>query len=80
MFFALGLIRFMMNFVTSNVISIIVEEKNYSVQKAMKIFYNSVVFNRLCNPETGLYRESPGYVYELFKTELEYGRLVQTEV
>ena len=46
----------------------------------MKDFYNSEVFDRLCDTETGLYRESGGYVYELHKTEKIHGRLIQTEV
>jgi hypothetical protein len=73
-------IKFMMNFVTTEVVSSIMEEDNLSEQEAMKVFYNSEVFDRLCDIETGLYRESGGYVYELYKSEKEHGRLVQTEV
>jgi len=73
-------IRFMMNFVTSDVILSIIEDMGLTVQEAMKEFYNSEVFNRLSDYETGLYRESGGYVYELYKVEKEYGRLVQTEI
>jgi len=51
-----------------------------SVQEAMETFYNSMVFNRLCDCETGLYRESGAYVYELYKDEKKYGRLVRTEI
>ena len=51
-----------------------------TVPEAMKAFYNSEVFERLCDSETGLYRESGGYVFELYKTEREHGRLVQTEI
>jgi hypothetical protein len=46
----------------------------------MKAFYNSEVFDRLCDIETGLYRESGGYVYDLYKTEHEHGHLVQLEI
>ena len=73
-------IRFMMNFVTTDVILSIVEDTGLSVQDAMKSFYNSEVFDRLSDTETGLYRESGGYVYELYKTEKEHGRLIQTEI
>ena len=50
------------------------------LDKAMKDFYNSEVFDRLCDTETGLYRESGGYVYELYKIEKKYGCLLQTEI
>jgi hypothetical protein len=75
-----GKIRFMMDFVTTDVILAIIENTGLDVQEAMKSFYNSEVFNRLRDSETGLYRESGGYVYELYKDEKKFGRLVQTEI
>ena len=59
--------RIMIELVTSDVISAIMEENNISMQEAMKLFYNSEVFEKLCDLETGLYRESGGYVYNLYK-------------
>jgi len=70
-------IRFMKDFVTSDVILSIIEDTGLPVEEAMKSFYNSEIFDRLCDTETGLYRESGGYVYALYKTEKKYGRLVQ---
>lgn len=59
--------RLMMEFVTADVVSAIIEDNAVSVQEAMSVFYNSEVFDRLCDPETGLYRESSGYVYAMYK-------------
>jgi hypothetical protein len=73
-------IEFMMEYVTSDVVSCIMEETGISAAEAMKAFYNSEVFERLRDTETGLYRESGGYVYELYKTECKYGHLVQEEI
>jgi hypothetical protein len=73
-------IKFMKNFVTTEVITFLIEDFGFSEQEAMKVFYNSQVFEKLCDTETGLYRESGGYVYELYKSEKEHGRLVQTEI
>ena len=73
-------IRFMKDFVTSDVILNIIEDTGIDTQEAMKEFYNSEVFDRLCDTETGLYRESGGYVYELYKVEKKHGRLVQEEI
>ena len=73
-------IRFMKDFVTTEVILSVIENTGLTVQEAMKAFYNSEVFDRLIDTETGLYRESGGYVYELYKTEKVHGRLIQTEV
>jgi hypothetical protein len=63
-------ITLMIELVTADVIDAIIEETNVSVQEAMKTFYDSEVFDRLCDTETGLYRESGGYVYDLFKTNM----------
>ena len=56
------------------------EEKGLPADQAMKAFYNSQVFDRLCDIETGLYRESGAYVYDLYKTEINYGSLLQLEI
>lgn len=72
-------IQFMMDYVTSVNVDCIMKEQGLSADKAMKAFYNSQVFNRLCDVETGLYRESGGYVYDLYKIEREHWRLVQLE-
>lgn len=34
--------------------------------RAMQAFYRSSLCDGLCDPETGLYLESPSYLYELF--------------
>ena len=70
----------MMDYVTAVVVTGIMEEERFPADEAMKVFYNSEVFDRLCDPETGLYRESGGYVYDLYKIEKEHGRLVQMEI
>ena len=57
----------MIDLVTADVVSAIMEETSVSVQEAMKAFYNSDVFDSLCDYETGLYRESGGYVYDIYK-------------
>jgi hypothetical protein len=72
-------IQYMIDYVTSVNIDCIMKDQGLTAEEAMKVFYNSQVFNRLCDIETGLYRESGGYVYDLYKIEREHGRLVQLE-
>jgi len=59
-------IALMQELVTAAVIENIMEEKVISAKEAMRVFYNSEVFDLLCDSETGLYRESGGDVYDLF--------------
>ena len=59
--------QLMMDLITADVVAAIMEETSASAQEAMKAFYNSEAFDRLCDTETGLYRESSGYMYEFYK-------------
>lgn len=43
-------------------------------------FYNSEVFEKLIDKETGLYLESPEYVYDLFKDEMNFVHIIQAEI
>ena len=45
----------------------------------MNLFYNSAVFGKLQDVETGLFLESSAYVYDLFRDERQFGRIVQRE-
>ena len=38
------------------------------------------IYEKLVDVETGLYRESPSYVYGLLQDELNFGHIVQAEV
>ena len=65
--------------VTQDIIADLVEE-NCTIENAMDTLYNSETFEKLCDSETGLYRESSAYVGGLLRDEIAYGKLVQIEV
>lgn len=56
------------------------EDKNIDIKDAMELVYNSITYTKLCNEDTGLYRESSAYVYELLKDEMVEGCLKQKEI
>ena len=66
--------------VTQDVIAYLVEEDHISIEKAMGMLYNSEIFVKLSDKETGLYRESPAYVTALLRDELANGKIIQVEV
>ena len=66
--------------VTQDVIAYLVEEDNIPIEKAMDTLYNSKLFVKLSDSETGLYRESSAYVASLLRDEIANGAIVQTEV
>ena len=65
---------------TQDIIAFIVEDELVEYDDAMHRVYNSQIFEKLNDVSTGLYLESPVYVYELLKDELEYGHIIQREV
>lgn len=72
-------IKFLTELNIQDIIGYIVEDTGNEYDVAMDDFYNSVTFQKLTDRETGLYRESAAYVYELYKSEKETGKFIQTE-
>ena len=70
----------LVEYMTQDVIGLIVEDQCLECDEAMNRFYNSEVFEKLQDQETGLYRESPAYVYDLFRDEMNFGHIVQAQI
>ena len=61
--------------ITKDIIAYIMEDEDVDLSTAITLFHNSETFAKLSDENTGLYIESPAYVYEIFKDEMKYGRL-----
>ena len=59
--------QFMIEYITGAVANLISHDENIELLDAFEKFYNSIWYKRLLNYDTLLYRESAGYVYELYK-------------
>lgn len=70
----------LMEYITQDIIVLLMKERSLEVEDAMNLFYNTVVFEKLHDEETGLYLEGSLYVYDLLKNELANGMLVQEEI
>ena len=46
-----------------------------NVEQALRAVYNSELYQKLCDPKTGLYFQSPLYVYDYLKNEIKTGKL-----
>lgn len=66
--------------IIQDLVSYICEDKSIAIDEAMTIVYNSIVYGKLMDEATGLYREGSSYVYELLKDELVEGVLKQKEI
>ena len=71
-----GQISIMINARIEDMAMWLMEDFKYSLEEALDCVYNSELFEKLQDLETGLYYESSGYNYELLKDELKYGKIV----
>ena len=51
------------------------EDFKYSLEEALDCVYNSELFEKLQDVNTGLYYQSSSYNYELLKNEMKYGKI-----
>ena len=65
-----GQIKMMQEDMYAKLIQILMEKYGYTLEKAMDTLYNSETFARLQDANTGLYYQSPGYVYSFLNSEL----------
>ena len=70
----------LMEYNTRDIIRFIVEDSGVEYDYAMKEFYDSKVFEKLRDAETGLYLESPAYVYGLYQDERNFGEIGRAHV
>lgn len=70
----------MVEYMVQDLVEMLTEARGIEYDEAMRIIYASDIYEKLTDTETGLYRESPGYVYGLLQDELNFGHIVQAEL
>lgn len=60
----------LVEYTTKDIVNYLMEDKRIPLDSAMNIFYNSALFEKLQDVETGLYLEGSAYVYEFLKDEI----------
>ena len=53
----------------------LVGDFSMTVPQALRVVYNSETYEKLINPKTGLYFQSPLYVYDFLKNEVLTGKM-----
>jgi hypothetical protein len=54
---------------TGNLCAWVAEKESLTIKEAMRIGYSSGLYEKLQDPETGLYREGPAYLYDMLCEE-----------
>lgn len=62
--------RFMVEGITSDLIQLLMERKQYSLAQAVEVVYASDIYQALLRSASGLYTQSSGYVYQYLMKEL----------
>ncbi len=70
----------MIEYMVQDLVRILCELQHIEYDKAMSIVYDSEVYDKLQNPNTELYKDSPYYVFGLLQDELNFGHIVQAEI
>ena len=70
----------LIEYIVQDIVDMFSSDQNIEYDEAMNKFYNSEVFEKLQDEETGLYKESSAYVYDLFKDEMNFGHIIQAEI
>jgi len=60
----------LVEYTTKDIVNYLMEDKHIGLDSAMNIFYNSSLFDKLQDEETGLYLEGSAYIYDILKDEI----------
>lgn len=63
----------MIEHVAADLIKLLVEKQGMTFADAVDTLYTSDTYTKLSNPRTGLYFQSPNYVYSYLEHELATG-------
>lgn len=58
-----------------DITSYLVQDYKLGIDQAIDFIYNSDTYQKLVTPQTGLYVQSPAYIYQLLENEYKTGKL-----
>ena len=70
----------LIEYIVQDIVYMLATDQNIEYDEAMNKFYNSEVFEKLQDKDTGLYLECSKYIYDLFKDEMNFGHIIQAEI
>ena len=68
-------IQFQIECIAVELTEMLMEKYGWDMKRAIDELYTSETFDRLTDPECGLYYESPVYVFSFPQSEIETGKL-----
>lgn len=68
--------RFLIDSLVEQLTLMAMDEYKLPMLKALELVYNSQLYDKIMDLETGLYYQSARYNYELLRHEVRYGKIV----
>jgi len=59
--------KFLIESIVENMVQLVMNDRHVSLLEAFSIVYNSTIYEKLSDIETGLFTQSPLYVYSYLK-------------
>ncbi len=66
---------FLVEYISARLAEWLMRDKNVGIEEALLLIHNSETFEKLCERDTGLYIESPAFVYGILKEEFRKGTI-----
>ena len=63
--------RYLKESLAKDLIALLMEKRGMNMEQAFRCYYGSHIFQKINNSETGLYYQSPGYLYSYLEEELK---------
>ena len=68
--------KFLLDTLTKNLTLMVIEDFRYTIPEAMSVVYNSQLYEKILDTETGLYYQSAGYNYQFLRREILTGKML----
>ena len=67
-------IKFLIDTLTKNLVLRVINEFGLTIKESLDAVYNSQLYDKILDLDTGLYYQSAGYNYQLLRRELLEGK------
>lgn len=67
--------RFLINALVERLTTFVMTDYKLSMTEALALVFNSQLYDKITDVDTGLYFQSAAYNYRLLKREIEYGKI-----
>ena len=72
--------QYMLECMERDIATLLVERRGETIRQALSILYESDTYRLLHNPKSGLFFQSPLYVYSFLQEEIDKGKISEAKL